>query len=919
MANDGNSKKRIIRWRGVLGECSRTVRMTAAALLTTAGIAVVFSQLGFAEIGLSGGYATHAFVLLLPVAAAALLLGTPLGTLIGLITGAALYLHAKAMPLDFFELSYINLVTSVVMLTIVGFLLGVLFAFVLRNNPSGIKRYVYIAIVCIVVSFLYSFGFQINVVVSLTIDLALEAGPNTSTTDLTQDVQDYVAAFAYRMGNSDLQAWVDGLLMLIACLIADAIARKSIASPNGRGLRGLFGAWLSVVVLFVFMLSSTVSFIAITSGSLNRAEKDLNSEVTYLANQLESSNERTDSLLELINSLGGDLESLSDEDMGDAVDAISIDSLLTGYTVDEDGLVVISYWDNQIALSDDPQIKAEDMLDDCFDKEELEAIERSIESGEMQRIVHDDIDMEAIEAAIESGSAEAVRTKLMYLVAKEVDDMYVIIAAKPTDMVFASRDNSMVWMTAASLTLLLAVFVLTARLLSTLVARRIDETNGVLQRITHGDLDARVEAGGTREFESLSEGINDTVDAMKGLIAEAEARMNAELATAKAIQEAALPRIFPPFPDILRFDVYATMEAAREVGGDFYDFFLVGEESSPDGGKLGFVVADVSGKGVPAALFMMKAKALIRDYIASGMELGEAFENANRQLCDGNDASMFVTAWAGVLDYATGHVDFVSAGHNPPLIWQLSDARWHWLKEKSGLPLGLFDGMPYTAHSIECQVGDQFLLYTDGVTEAMDTQGRQYGEDRLKAIADENYPMHPRELVKTVRSDVAAFAGEAEQSDDITILALEVGVPPEITATLVIPADVKELPQVNEFIHDELDRRLCPMRAQNQLDIAVEELFVNVAHYAYPEATPDNPGMARVSYTYSADPPSITVDIADDGIPYNPLAKPDAVTPDDIMEVPIGGLGILMAKRSVDEMRYARVDGSNIVTIVKKW
>ncbi|MBP3866586.1 MAG: SpoIIE family protein phosphatase, partial [Eggerthellaceae bacterium] len=380
-----------------------------------------------------------------------------------------------------------------------------------------------------------------------------------------------------------------------------------------------------------------------------------------------------------------------------------------------------------------------------------------------------------------------------------------------------------------------------------------------------------------------------------------------------------LPRIFPPFPDILRFDIYATMEAAREVGGDFYDFFLIGDESNPDNGKLGFVVADVSGKGVPAALFMMKAKTQIRDYMNSGMELGEAFENVNRQLCDGNDASMFVTAWAGVLDYTTGHVDFVSAGHNPPLIWQLSDARWHWLKEKSGLPLGLFDGMPYTAHSIECQVGDQFLLYTDGVTEAMDTRNEQYGENRLKAIADENYPMHPRELVKTVRSDVAAFAGEAEQSDDITILALEVGVPPEITATLVIPADVKELPQVNEFIHDELDRRLCPMRAQNQLDIAVEELFVNVAHYAYPEATPDNPGMARVSYTYSADPPSITVDIADDGIPYNPLAKPDAVTPDDIMEVPIGGLGILMAKRSVDEMRYARVDGSNIVTIVKKW
>ena len=143
--------------------------------------------------------------------------------------------------------------------------------------------------------------------------------------------------------------------------------------------------------------------------------------------------------------------------------------------------------------------------------------------------------------------------------------------------------------------------------------------------------------------------------------------------------------------------------------------------------------------------------------------------------------------------------------------------------------------------------------------------------------------------------------------------------PPEITATLTVDAKPSELPRVNEFIHTELDRRLCPLRAQSQIDIAVEELFVNVCHYAYPEATPDNPGKVRVSYTYSAEPPSVRIDIADEGIPYNPLAKPDAVTPDDIMEVPIGGLGILMAKRSVNEMRYEREGSSNIVTVIKKW
>ena len=279
---------------------------------------------------------------------------------------------------------------------------------------------------------------------------------------------------------------------------------------------------------------------------------------------------------------------------------------------------------------------------------------------------------------------------------------------------------------------------------------------------------------------------------------------------------------------------------------------------------------------------------------------------------------MFVTAWVGVLDYATGHVDFVNAGHNPPLLWQGAGG-WRWLTEKSGLPLGLFEGLPYEAFSVDCGIGDQFLLYTDGVTEAMNEDGELYGEQNLMEIVQRHFTLHPRMLVDAVRRDVVMHAQGAEQSDDITMLALEVGVPPELTATIIVPADVRELPRVNEFIHTELDHRLCPKSTQNQLDIAVEELFVNVAHYAYPDATPENPGMARISYTYSAEPPSVRIDIADDGIPYNPLAKPDAVTPDDIMEVPIGGLGILMAKRSVDAMTYERVDDSNVVTIEKKW
>lgn len=164
------------------------------------------------------------------------------------------------------------------------------------------------------------------------------------------------------------------------------------------------------------------------------------------------------------------------------------------------------------------------------------------------------------------------------------------------------------------------------------------------------------------------------------------------------------------------------MQPAREVGGDFYDFFLIGDACNAESGKLGFVVADVSGKGVPAALFMMAAKTAIRGYMESGMELGEAFENANRKLCAGNDFAMFLTAFAGVLDYATGTIAYVNAGHNAPLLRQHGE--WRQLTDKSGLPLGLFDGMPYKASECTCAIGDELLLYTDGVIEAMDVVTR---------------------------------------------------------------------------------------------------------------------------------------------------------------------------------------------------
>jgi sigma-B regulation protein RsbU (phosphoserine phosphatase) len=242
------------------------------------------------------------------------------------------------------------------------------------------------------------------------------------------------------------------------------------------------------------------------------------------------------------------------------------------------------------------------------------------------------------------------------------------------------------------------------------------------------------------------------------------------LATAKAIQRSALPRTFPPFPEIDAFDLYASMDAAKEVGGDFYDFFIV------DDNTLVFLIADVSGKGIPGALFMMAAKAEIENYLSTGMGPAEAILSVNRRLCATNDAGMFVTVWVATLNWETGELTYVNAGHNFPLLRHGRGGNWEWLKKKCGLFLGTFEIAKYRQETIDLQPGDELILYTDGVNEAFSVNEEEYGNDRLDAFLAAHNDMRHDELVKALRDDVAAWAEGAEQSDDITILVMEYGV-----------------------------------------------------------------------------------------------------------------------------------------------
>ena len=341
-----------------------------------------------------------------------------------------------------------------------------------------------------------------------------------------------------------------------------------------------------------------------------------------------------------------------------------------------------------------------------------------------------------------------------------------ILAVYPYSEAMASRDVSLKVMTAMQILIFGALFILIFYLVRKLVVRNIHKINESLSAITDGNLDTVVDVRSHLEFDSLSNDINATVDTLKRYIKEAEERIDAELAFAKAIQHSALPTVHPLYDNRKEFDIFASMHTAKEVGGDFYDFYFIDED------HLAFLIADVSGKGIPAAMFMMRSKTIIKSYAESGMSVEEVFTLANEKLCEGNDAGMFVTAWMGILNIRNGKVLFANAGHNHPLV-KHSDGTFEYLKSRAGFVLAGMEGVRYRKNELVLEPGDAIYLYTDGVTEATDLNEELYGDDRLHAVLQKYKDESMEVICSEIKKDVDLFAGEAPQFDDITMLALK--------------------------------------------------------------------------------------------------------------------------------------------------
>ena len=239
-----------------------------------------------------------------------------------------------------------------------------------------------------------------------------------------------------------------------------------------------------------------------------------------------------------------------------------------------------------------------------------------------------------------------------------------------------------------------------------------------------------------------------------------------ELRTAKQIQKSVLPHIFPPFPERKEIDLYASMDPAKDVGGDFYDFYLI------DADHLCLVIADVSGKGIPAALFMMLSKRILEDFARQEHTPDQILEKANELLCENNQAEMFVTVWLGILEISTGRLTAASAGHEYPAIFK-KDGRFELFKDRHGFVLGGMDGMRFKSYDLQISPGDKLFVYTDGVPEATDADGELFGTDRMIAALNSCAGDSPEQILHKVKSAVDTFVGDAEQFDDLTMMCLE--------------------------------------------------------------------------------------------------------------------------------------------------
>jgi sigma-B regulation protein RsbU (phosphoserine phosphatase) len=396
---------------------------------------------------------------------------------------------------------------------------------------------------------------------------------------------------------------------------------------------------------------------------------------------------------------------------------------------------------------------------------------------------------------------------------------------------------------------------------------------------------------------------------MEAKIEQANKRMLQELSFARDIQMGMLPLLFPAFPDRSELHLDALLEPAREVGGDFYDFYFQDEN------RLCLIVADVSGKGAPAALYMAVSKTLIKSRAGHDFDPSSILTQVNGELAENNTTSTFVTIFLAILDVSNGEMDYCNAGHNPPFIKRIS-GKLEQLSELHGPILGVLPDLTYTQDKTILAPGDMLVMYTDGVTESMNENEEEYTDQRLTNLLSASDAQIPNELTLEILEDVRSHQGEAEQSDDITLLAAQYhGSSPKDSDHLEVRIK-NRMPDI-----DVVEERFLAFSTSNgisetdrqTMSMVIDDLLNNVISYAYPQG-----GDHVIVIDITLKGSRLVLMIEDDGTPFNPfhIEEPDVEL--SVEERGIGGLGIHLVRETMDKYHYQRRANKNIVILVKE-
>jgi len=490
------------------------------------------------------------------------------------------------------------------------------------------------------------------------------------------------------------------------------------------------------------------------------------------------------------------------------------------------------------------------------------------------------------------------------------------------DMETVHRDIvSMRWKLILLMGILLIVTALVVILVTSLMMRPLRFLHSGVEQVAKGNLTYRQEIITNDEIGDLSRAFNKMVGDLREHVEQlkqttaAKEKMESELKIAHNIQMGIVPKIFPAFPDMAEFDIYARLEPARQVGGDLYDFFFI----DPD--HLCFVIGDVSDKGVPASLFMAVTTTLIKSVARELRSPERILERINKEISHDNESCMFVTIFCGIINIRTGRVQYSNAGHNLPIVIRHGqEQEADFLKSSAGIAVGIKEDFIFTKDSIVLSPNDTIFMYTDGVTEAVNSEMELFSEDRLKDKISAYRQESSKTLVDNTLQEVETFAQGTAQADDITIMALRfLGSEGEAiklqkkAKTIILDNDLSELRRLGEVLKEFGKKNQLPEKLIFNVNLALEELITNTVSYGYE----DNIGH-QIIVELKLKEDELTLKVEDDARPFNPLDVPEPDVSKSLEERKPGQLGIFFVRKLMDKLEYKREQDKNILIMETK-